>query len=98
MNCPTCGRELDATFQPASTSCLVAEVVAQVAHKHGLAPKDILSASRTAPIVRARHECWRRLRERGWSYPAIARAFDRDHTTVLAGVRKVRAPEREGAG
>ena len=41
-----------------------------------------------------RHICWTRfaimeaMRDRGMSTPAIGRLFDRDHTTVLNGLRK----------
>lgn len=35
----------------------------------------------------ARQDLWRELRDHGWSYEEIGRVFDRDHTTIIMGVR-----------
>lgn len=70
---------------------LVARIVAAVADETGISVEAITGRDRHAPVAAARHEVWTRLRlEHGWSWPAIAREFGRDHTTVMHGVRKVR--------
>lgn len=63
-------------------------IVLYVSLAHGVRIADIRGRSRLAHIVRARHECWWRLRRQGWSLPAIGREFGVDHTTVLAALRK----------
>lgn len=64
-----------------------ARVVVDVAEEHRVSPEDIAGRSRLAHVVRARHEVWRRMRDRGWSYPAIARAARVDHTSVQSAVK-----------
>jgi chromosomal replication initiation ATPase DnaA len=64
-------------------------IITNIALEYGLTYEDLIGRSRFARIVRARHdavhECWLRRR---WSTPQIGKAFgDRDHTTVLHGVR-----------
>ncbi|WP_437309942.1 helix-turn-helix domain-containing protein [Sorangium sp. So ce388] len=50
--------------------------------------EEVFSRSRRAHIARARHRLWLWLHvEKGWSYPAIGDRFDRDHTTIMSGVR-----------
>jgi hypothetical protein len=63
-------------------------VVNAVADRHGIAPEDILGSSRKRPVMLARFECMYRLRvEYKMSYPAIGARLDRDHSTVMHGVR-----------
>lgn len=63
-----------------------------VALTAGLSVRRILSADQTRRVVRARHEAMAAIRDfTGASYPEIGRAFGRDHTTVLAGVRRADA-------
>ncbi len=66
------------------------EIIEEVASKHGLRPADLLGPRRTKVFVLPRHEAMYRIAaERSdLSYPRIAAYFDRDHTTVLHGVRK----------
>ena len=73
---------------------MVADIVDQVCREHALNVDQVVGRCRFAPFVRARHEVWLRLRELGWSLPAIAAEFGVDHTTVMAGSRK--AAERIG--
>ena len=71
---------------------LVARLVAVVADETGISVEAIAGRDRHAPIAAARHAVWTRLRvEHGWSWPAIAREFGRDHTTVMYGVRRALA-------
>lgn len=52
---------------------------------HEITLAQVRSKTRVAPIVAARADCMRRLREvRGWSYPVIGKWFGGfDHTTVM---------------
>ena len=63
-------------------------VLYDVARRHNLTPADIRSPGRSAPIVMARAECYVKLREIGWGYAQMGRYFKRDHSTVLAMLRK----------
>jgi chromosomal replication initiation ATPase DnaA len=62
-------------------------VVAAVSELHGVSPVDIRGRDWSAHVARARHAVWRELRRQGWSYPAIGREFDRDHSTVLQALK-----------
>lgn len=67
---------------------LIAE---EVCIKHGVNMNDLISHRREANIVKARYEAfWRCYRETSMSLPQIGHRFDRDHTTVLHGLRKYR--------
>lgn len=67
------------------------ELVDQVATDHFALPHEIVGRTRRPTPTRARHEVWRRLRDRGFSLNEIGAMFDRDHTTVMIGIRKARA-------
>ncbi len=66
-------------------------IIEAVCKKYNVTRVEILSARRTANIVRPRHVAMylaKQLTLR--SYPAIGRAFGgRDHTSILSGVRKI---------
>lgn len=67
-----------------------------VAHVHDVTVDELLAHNRSPRPTRARHDLWRRLRERGWSYPEIGRLVGFDHTTVMYACRgKVRPPKVE---
>lgn len=67
-----------------------------VAHVHDVTVDELLAHNRSPRPTRARHDLWRRLRERGWSYPEIGRLVGFDHTTVMYACRDVpRAPKVE---
>jgi hypothetical protein len=81
--CPTCGaRTASHRVDPVDV------IVATVADETGVPRDQIRSRSRLGSASRARHEVWRRLREVGWSYPAIGAAFGVDHTSVMYGVKR----------
>jgi hypothetical protein len=65
-------------------------ITLEVARKHRMPVKDILSSRRSRPIVAARHEVfWRCWKETALSLPQIGRLLGgKDHTTVLHGLRK----------
>lgn len=64
-------------------------VVLEVAEKTGVTPKQILGSSRKRNIVRARQLAMWGARQHGVSFPEIGRFFNRDHTTVIHGVKMV---------
>lgn len=67
------------------------EILNEVAEKHDVCPREMLSASKADPVAVARFECWFRMREETtYSYSQIGRFFGRDHTTVLHGVARWR--------
>jgi chromosomal replication initiation ATPase DnaA len=59
-------------------------IIFDVAEKHGVSTVTMLSPCRDRAFVNAREEAYRRLRdELGYSYPKIAKIFNRDHSTVV---------------
>lgn len=65
------------------------QIVAAVARKHGLTLSDIFSDSRKGPINVARQEAMYEVRKNSdLSLKGLGRLFDRNHTTILNGLRK----------
>ena len=57
-----------------------------IAMRYGVTRHDVLSRNRKRQVVNARQHCYWHFRERGNSYPAIARIMRLDdHTTVMHG-------------
>jgi len=70
------------------TDPTMAEIVAQVAAEYGVTVDDIKSVWRTPEIVRPRQDAMWRLRQQGrWTLPQIGRFLNRDHSTVILGIR-----------
>lgn len=68
----------------------VRAVISATSVVHGLAESYIMSHRRHPRYVAARHEAMYVARlVLGMSFPELGRAFDRDHTTVLDGFRRV---------
>lgn len=66
-------------------------VLHAVAKHHNVDVKEVLSPSRRKEIIKARFETFYRLRvDVRMSYEKIAKLMNRDHTTVMHGVYKVR--------
>lgn len=62
-----------------------------VAKQHGVGAADIMSQSRRRHIINARFEVFYRLRiDLGMSYMRIAALFNKDHSTVIHAVNKLR--------
>lgn len=57
--------------------------VCERAKEMGFSPWTILGTSRLSEYVVARRQIARELREKGYSLPAIGRAMNRHHTTVM---------------
>ncbi len=65
----------------------VMRIVEAVAHATGFTVQEILSRSRIGPLAEARQLAMFEAREAGFSLNQIARAMDRDHSTVISGIR-----------
>lgn len=73
----------------------VRTIIADVAQVSGIAPSSITGPCRAVEFVRARDVvCYIASRE-GMSYSQIGRVLNRDHTTVMAAVRRERARRGE---
>jgi chromosomal replication initiation ATPase DnaA len=65
-------------------------IIDLVARRHGLTIDLLRGQSRSAPLVRVRQFAMSEARDAGYSLPEIGRALNRDHTTVLHGIRRHR--------
>ena len=63
------------------------DLIAPVLQRHMLTWRQVISKDRKQAIVSARQECMWVLNKAGMSLPMIGRFMNRDHTTVLHGVR-----------
>lgn len=64
-------------------------MVEEVALAHHVTAEDIASADRSRVVCVARRVVFARLREMGFSLPAIGRLVGRDSSTVYDGLKKV---------
>jgi chromosomal replication initiator protein len=65
-------------------------ILEETASYFGLGPGDLVSKSRSRPLTTARHVAMYLLRElTGLSLIKIGEHFERDHTTVLHGIKKI---------
>ena len=71
---------------PSRTANSIADVVDTVSRERGVSAEAILGRRHFPRDAAARHEVWRRLHALGWTCSEIARAFGRDHTTVMAAL------------
>ena len=65
------------------------QVLEQVCAVFGVSRRELLGPSRLGRVLLPRQLAMYLLRQAGWSLPQLARAFDRDHATVLHACRKV---------
>jgi len=64
-------------------------IAGEVAARHRLTLDDLTGPRVARPLVRARWEAMAAIRaQTRFSLPQIGQFFNRDHTTVLAGIRK----------
>jgi chromosomal replication initiation ATPase DnaA len=66
------------------------ELVDEVCRARRITREELCGRGRTKAVASARRELWWRLRhhqELSFSYEEIGRLFDRDHATVISGVR-----------
>lgn len=65
------------------------DVIRAVARDYGVSPADVLGSRRTARLVEPRHlAIWLARDLLDMSFPALARAFRRDSSTVQHAVRR----------
>lgn len=63
--------------------------VSTASARHGIPAKEILGRRKLKPIAHARQHAMWLLRQDGYSYPEIGRAFGhKDHTGAFWGVRE----------
>lgn len=80
---------MPAWYRPPAYGALTGiELVANVARLHGFTAADLMGPSRARPLCIARWRAMRQLRDRGRSYASIGRLFNRDHSTVMHGLRQ----------
>ena len=77
-------RAIIAAIKDRATICAIAK---QVAAETGVKLPDIMGRSRLAYLCRIRELIWFIAHENGASLPQIGRVFNRDHTTILSGLR-----------
>ena len=86
LRCSYCGHVQETTGPYAMQT-----IVSQTAADFGLLFEDLVGHSRTRDVTAARHRAMLRCHEAGKGPTAIGRFFgDRDHSTVLAAIRKLR--------
>ena len=92
--------QLRPMFATRGTEVTVARVIEVVAAYYGLRPRDLVGPSRQRQVTRARQVAMHLVRHQlGRSLPEIGRQFgDRDHTTVLASVKKIDGLKETDAG
>lgn len=65
------------------------EQIGLIAMRYGVTRLDVLSRNRKRQVVNARQHCYWHFRERGNSYPTIARIMRlKDHAAVIHGRKK----------
>lgn len=65
-------------------------IAKKVAAETGTRMPDIMGRSRLAYLCRIRELIWFIAHQNGASLPQIGRVFNRDHTTILSGLRNER--------
>ena len=73
-------------FKPSGRARLYACIEAA---NHGITSAQIFGESKRRTIVQARWAVWRRMAADGLSPSAIARATNRDHSSVLHGLGRL---------
>ena len=62
--------------------------VREVSERRKVAFRDVMSKSMARSVVEARWECFALLRSDGLSTTQIGAFFDKDHTTIIHGLRQ----------
>lgn len=70
-------------------SAQMSEIVASVAKVAAVPVAEIMGTSRLRKVARARQLAMWHGRQAGLSYPQIGQFLNRDHTSVMNGVRRV---------
>jgi len=84
----TCTSDLFSGTEPVSVT--IGKIVEKVSTKYGITPEDLKGKKRTKEIVNPRHIAIYIIRKMtDLSLPAIAKIFDRDHTTVMSSLKNI---------
>lgn len=67
----------------------LSRIASEVSQVSGVSLEEMQGRDRRKHIVAARQVCYWQARKSGHSLPEIGRFFNRDHTTVLSGIRKL---------
>jgi chromosomal replication initiation ATPase DnaA len=62
-----------------------------IAELYGYTVEDILGKSKVGPLMKVRRMCVLRMRNKGYSTLAIGRIMNRDHSTIVHSLQKIRA-------
>lgn len=80
---------IPAWYTPPSLRCASGrQILERVARLHDVSIEDITGPSRERHICRARWEAMRAMRDRKLSTIRIGQLLNRDHSTVLHGLRR----------
>jgi Bacterial dnaA protein helix-turn-helix len=83
----------------AGTPVIAAEdIAADIAARYGWKLSELQGRSRTQEACTLRKLIAAVLRSKGFSYPAIGRALNRHHTTILSGQQQVQRAINAGFG
>jgi chromosomal replication initiation ATPase DnaA len=74
--------------RPQKTISPLLELLENVALDHGLAPDEIIAKNNAATFVNARRDFAVAAREKGYSFPQIARVLRKHHTTIIQLIKK----------
>lgn len=66
----------------------IRSVVEGIADEYGLTVQQVCGRKRSNLYIECRMEIAVKLRGRGYSYPEIAEALDRDHTSIIHLIRR----------
>lgn len=64
------------------------DLLREAAYMFKTSQRDILGKDRFHFLMPARFAVWKALKDTGCSYAQVGRWFDRDHTTIIHGVRR----------
>jgi len=75
----------------------MAFIVEAVSRLTGVSVRQIMSYSRRYEIAAVRQRAYLACHRNGHSFAAIGRHFNRDHTTIMSGVKRADAREKSVA-
>lgn len=81
--------KVDRDFIPRCRNSQALKLAQLAADRYGVDVEAIFSERKRKAEVMARRDAWRMARTLGWSLPEIGERFNRDHTTILHGLRAV---------
>jgi hypothetical protein len=88
---PTSGLLAGNTTPVVPLAAVMRELTAQVSEETGYTIEELRGRGRDRWLSWSRFECWARIYDTGGiSLPQIGRYFDRDHSTILSGIRRAK--------